>query len=88
MEMESLRWELKQKVDLVTTLEVDMNVLQEMLIEDLQMEQELELTKAVAWGLQEELDIRNNEPLMLRKQLEVAQAVANELDEVELKLVR
>jgi hypothetical protein len=82
MEMESLRWELKQKVDVIATLEVDMNVLQEMLIEDLQMEQELELTKAVAWGLQEELDIRNNEPLMLRKQLEVAQAVANELDEV------
>ncbi|CAM6005101.1 unnamed protein product [Sphagnum balticum] len=82
MEMESLRWELKQKVDVITTLEVDMNVLQEMLIEDLQMEQELELTKAVAWGLQEELDIRNNEPLMLRKQLEVAQAVANESDEV------
>jgi hypothetical protein len=82
MEMESLRWELKQKVDVITTLEVDMNVLQEMLIEDLQMEQELELTKAVAWGLQKELDIRNNEPLMLRKQLEVAQAVANESDEV------
>ncbi len=51
--MEPLRWELKQKVDVFTTLEVDMNVLQEMLIEDLQMEQELELTKAAAWGLQE-----------------------------------
>jgi hypothetical protein len=82
MEMESLRWELKQKVDVVTTLEVDMNVLHEMLIEDLQMEQELELTKAAAWGLQEELEIRNSEPHMLRKQLEVAQAVANESDEV------
>jgi hypothetical protein len=82
MEMESLRWELKQKVDVVTTLEVDMNVLQEMLIEDLQMEQELKLTKAAAWGLQEELNIRNNELLMLRKQLEVAKAVANESDEV------
>jgi hypothetical protein len=35
MEMESLRWELKQKVDVVTTLEVDKNFLQEMLIEDL-----------------------------------------------------
>ncbi len=80
--MESLRWDLKQKVDVVTTLEVDMNVLQEMLIEDLQMEQELELTKVVARGLQEELDIRNNELLMLRKQLEVAQAVANKSDEV------
>ncbi len=80
--MESLRWDLKQKVDVVTTLEVDMNVLQEMLIEDLQMEQELELTKVVARGIQEELDIRNNELLMLRKQLEVAQAVANKSDEV------
>ncbi len=80
--MESLRWELKQKVDVITTLEVDMNVLQEMLIEDLQMEQELELTKAAARGLQEELDIRNNELFMLRKQLQVAKAVANESDEV------
>jgi hypothetical protein len=45
MQMKSLRWELKQKVDVVTTLEVDMNVLQEMLIKDLQMEQEFEMTK-------------------------------------------
>jgi hypothetical protein len=36
---------LKQKVDVVTTLKVDMNVVKEMLIKDLQMEQELELTK-------------------------------------------
>jgi hypothetical protein len=54
MQMKSLRWELKQEVDLVTTLEVDMNVLQEMLIEDLKMEQELELTKATPRRLQEE----------------------------------
>jgi hypothetical protein len=46
------------------------------------MEQELELTKAAARDLQEELDMRNNELLMLRKQLEVAKAVANESDEV------
>ncbi|CAK9267606.1 unnamed protein product [Sphagnum jensenii] len=69
MEMESLRWELKQKVDVVATLEVDMNVLQEMLIEDLQMEQELELTKAAARGLQEELDIRNNQIAFLEVDL-------------------
>ncbi|CAM6042219.1 unnamed protein product [Sphagnum compactum] len=69
MEMESLRWELKQKVDAVTTLEVDMNVLQEMLIEDLQMEQELELTKAAARGLREELDIRNNQIAFLEVDL-------------------
>ncbi len=55
MQMKSLRWELKQKVDVVTTLEVDMIVLQEMLIENLQMEQKLELTKATPRGLQEEL---------------------------------
>ncbi len=53
--MKSLRWELKQKVDVVTTLDIDMNVLQEMLIEDLQMEQEVELTKAAPRGLQEKL---------------------------------
>jgi hypothetical protein len=46
MQMKSLTWELKQKVDVVTTLKVDMNVLHEMLIKDLQMEQELELTKS------------------------------------------
>ncbi|CAK9213743.1 unnamed protein product [Sphagnum troendelagicum] len=69
MEMESLRWELKQKVDVVATLEVDMNVLQEMLIEDLQMEQELELTKAAARGLREELDIRNNQIAFLEVDL-------------------
>jgi len=44
--MKSLKWELKQEADVVTTLEVDMNVLHEMLIEDLQMEQEFKLTKA------------------------------------------
>ncbi len=43
--MKSLKWELKQEVDAVTTLEVDMNVFHEMLIEDLQMEQEFKLTK-------------------------------------------
>jgi kinesin family protein 15 len=69
MEMESLRWELKQKVDVVTTLEVDMNVLQEMLIEDLQMEQELELTKSAARRLREELDIRNNQTAFLEVDL-------------------
>jgi hypothetical protein len=46
---------LKQKVDVVTTLKVDMNVLHEMLIKDLQMEKELELTKAPPRGLQEDL---------------------------------
>jgi kinesin family protein 15 len=69
MEMESLRSELKQKVDEVTTLEVDMNVLHEMLIEDLQMEQELELTKVAARGLREELDIRNNQIAFLEVDL-------------------
>lgn len=53
--MKLLRWELKQKVDVVTTLDVDMNVLQEMLIEDLQMEEEFELTKVAPRGLQEQL---------------------------------
>ncbi len=53
--MKSLKWELKQEVDAVTTLEVDMNVFHEMLIEDLQMEQEFKLTKVAPWGLQEEL---------------------------------
>jgi hypothetical protein len=46
---------LKQKVDVVITLKVDMNVLHEMLIKDLQMEKELELTKAPPQGLQENL---------------------------------
>jgi hypothetical protein len=51
MQMKSLKWELKQEVDVVTTLEVDMNCFQEMLIEDLQMEQKLELTKVAPQGL-------------------------------------
>ncbi len=49
--MKSLRWESK-KVDVVKTLEVVMNVLQEMLIEDLQMDQEFEWTKATPRVLQ------------------------------------
>jgi hypothetical protein len=53
--MKSLKWELKQEVDVVITLEVDMNVLHEMLIEDLQMEQKFELTKVALQGLQKEL---------------------------------
>ncbi len=50
--MKSLRWELKRKVNVATTLEIDMNVFWEMLIEDLLMEQKLESTKVAPRGFQ------------------------------------